>query len=306
MAISRGCSGGSENACAHPFQVRNLFGSCGFGRYAMRWQSLKAWGVIRLKSAKIVFAMATVLGVGSVTVAASASATVASQSGTTQSGLRVCGGPGSRPSRAPSAWLKILKSKPTKANWYGALSDFVCHPTKSAFIDLNGYRLADEMAVPLRSGQYIAYAENAFRSGRFLEALNILDKGMTNGTITRADAGAAELRQRVAREWDRERKYFTASELEKSRTSKSWGVLVVAGDYYLARGEPAKALEFFNLASKVGNDARADDLHLSTGIALVRLGRKAEAIKQFGQVKKGTPIRDVADYWAAFVKTGIR
>ncbi len=253
--------------------------------------------------------MATLLGVGGVTVAASdisASATTAGRSGMTQSGLRVCGGPGSRPSRAPSAWLKILKSKPTRANWYGALSDFTCHPTKSAFINLNGYRLLDEMGVPLRSGQYINYADYAARSGRFLEALNILDRGMTNGTITRADVEASELRQRVAREWDRERKYLTASELEKSRASKSWGVLVVAGDYYLARGEPAKALEFFNLASKIGNAARADDLHLSTGIALVRLGRKAEAIKQFGRVKKDTPIRDVADYWAAFAKTGIR
>lgn len=191
-------------------------------------------------------------------------------------------------------WTRLqVKAYPSPENWRSALVIYRDSGPREGQLNLDLFRLMRVTKSLAGERDYFELAAAARERGLPGEAKSVLDEGAANGALPASNAAAAQLRADVAPKIAADRAGLAAA--EKQAAASSTGRMAAGtADAYLGYGDDAKAVPLYKLAlSKGGVDA--DQVNTRLGIALTRLGQKAEAKTAFQAVKG--PRADIAAFW---------
>lgn len=199
---------------------------------------------------------------------------------------------------ATATWLtRFIQEYPTVQNWRWGISVFGLGASEDKFERIALYRLMRSTNSLAGRSDYANYAYMAQSAGLPWEAVTVIEDGRKSGAIPSGDA-------------DTQRTYTASQAAVKSEGSLDALAKQAAGaatgknavgtaDAFLASGNNARALELYDVALQKGG-VNADQVNLSRGVALQRLGRKDEAKAAFQLVKAG-PYANLALLWSASV-----
>jgi len=170
---------------------------------------------------------------------------------------------------------------------------------QSEKVQLQVYRLAAAVDVPLKPSDYMEFAQLALEAGSPGEAQAILEKGFQKKVFTepRVTSSATRL-------LDNAKKQVTTdqAQLEKvardAASSSSGDKDVSVGLAYLGYQQYDKAVEAINRGLGKPGLQNAAEARLLLGIAELNAGRKDEARKAFKQVKGDPTLERLANLWS--------
>ena len=192
-------------------------------------------------------------------------------------------------------WTRAqVKAYPTKDNWRSALVIFRQGTKLDVQMNLDLMRLMRATKSLAGERDYYEYGETAFDHGLPGEAKSVLDEGAAANAFPPASKPIAELRTAAAAKTTADLASLPAEE-RKAAGAANGKAAAATADAYLGYGQDAKAAALYKTAlSKGGVDADAANTRM--GIALTRLGQKADAKAAFQAVSKG-PRADIAAFW---------
>jgi hypothetical protein len=191
-------------------------------------------------------------------------------------------------------WTRLqVKAYPTPENWRSALVIYRDSGPREGQLNLDLFRLMRVTKSLAGERDYFELAAAARDRGLPGEAKSVLDEGAASGALPASSSAAAQLRADVTPKIAGDRASLAAG--ERQAAAASTGRLAAGtADAYLGYGDDAKALPLYKMAlSKGGVDA--DQINTRIGIALTRLGQKAEAKAAFQSVKGARA--DIAAFW---------
>lgn len=205
---------------------------------------------------------------------------------------------------ATSQWsMRKLKAYPTAKNWREAIliyRDGGAKLERGQQLDL--FRLMRATKSLADRGDYLEYADLAYISGYPVEAKAVLDEGKATGKLPAGDTSAARLTTDVNNAIKNEGS-MTALET-KAKASANGKLALTTGDAYLGMGQPAKALEMYEVAKQKGG-VDASELALHTGAAYSQSGQKDQARAAFQSITAAGPRKDMAAFWIQYLDTGV-
>jgi hypothetical protein len=169
---------------------------------------------------------------------------------------------------------------------------------------LQVYRLMMATQTMQQASDYAEMAELAISGGNPGEAQKVLEAGnAANAFVEQRD------KDRTTRMLESLKK-STATDLAslpkleaEAKTTKTGDVDVALGNAYLGYGQNDKAIAAFSAGIAKGSLKNGADALLSQGIAQVRAGDKASALKSFRAVKTEDPATQrIAKLWSLFVQ----
>jgi hypothetical protein len=187
-------------------------------------------------------------------------------------------------------WVDLLRRVPGKPGFrVGLLLDF--------------YRLELAALKKLEADEYTEMAEIALQAGFFTEAKQAMDAGFANGVLgTGANAAKHKaLRDKAAKNAADDAKTIDAGDAS-ARTAKTGQPMVNLGYAYVTMGQFDKGLDLIQKGIAKGGLKNPDDAKLRLGVAMVKAGLKADAIKVFEGIKGNDGLGDLARYWTIFAK----
>jgi tetratricopeptide (TPR) repeat protein len=193
-----------------------------------------------------------------------------------------------------------IKAYPTPVVWNKALATYRDTGKLDPQIQLDVFRLMHDAKGLSGAQDYYDYAAVATERGLPGEAKTIIIEGYDSGAVSRT---IPQIKERLV---DAEAKIgpdrAALPGLETKSAASADGKLASStGNAFLAYGENAKALSFYDMALKKGGTIDVNAVNLRRGIALSRLGRKPEARTAFQTV--GGPQKDLAGFWLIFLDT---
>jgi hypothetical protein len=191
-------------------------------------------------------------------------------------------------------WTRAqVRAYPTKENWRSALVIYRDSAMRDGQLNLDIFRLMRVTKSLAGERDYYELASTAFERGLPGEAKSVLDEGAALGALPSGSRPIADLRAAVIPKVASDQAGLPAS--EKQAASAATGrVASATGDAFLGYGQDAKAVALYRTAlTKGGVDA--DQVNTRLGIALTRLGQKADARTAFQAVKG--PRAEIAAFW---------
>lgn len=160
---------------------------------------------------------------------------------------------------------------------------------------LDLYRLLDEADCLDDEESFLEMINHAMKAGLPAEAQRILDKGFAAGLLGKGDRATAhaKLRGDVLNKV-REDEKVTALLLKSPQTSNSW---ISVAEFYFSRQEWDLAHTAFTNAASMGQVRRENEMWLHDGIALIKLGKKEEALQSFEKVQRDESAIEIAWLW---------
>jgi tetratricopeptide (TPR) repeat protein len=169
---------------------------------------------------------------------------------------------------------------------------------------LQVYRLMVANQTMEQCSDYTEMAELAVSGGNPGEAQKVLETAAAANVCTEQRD-----KDRTLRMLDSVKKSAAADQaslpkIEKEAAAAKTGEVDAAlGNAYLSYGQNDKAIEAFGRALSKGGLKNTADVQLTQGVAYVRAGNKAEALKAFKAVKTDDPIYTrLAKLWSLHVQ----
>jgi tetratricopeptide (TPR) repeat protein len=205
---------------------------------------------------------------------------------------------------ATDALEKLVRYYPKKEYWKSLMYTLRRMPNMSDKHTLQVYRLMVANQTMEECSDYSEMAELAVSAGNPGEAQKVFESAMSANVCTEQRE-----KDRIARLLESVKKSAAADlaslpKLEKEAASaKSGDVDAALGNAYLSYGQNDKAIESFGRALTKGGLKNAADVQLTQGVAYVRAGNKAEALKAFKAVKSDDMIyMRIAKLWSLHVQ----
>lgn len=174
-------------------------------------------------------------------------------------------------------------------------------------VTLNTLRLAQQVGTLNSADQYLEMAELLLEAGLPGEAKSALEAGYAAKVVNPADKAASD---RYKRRFD-DAKAAAAKDLqslpqfEKDAQKGTTGQADVAlGMAYSSFGQYDKAAAALSRGLAKGGVRDPDQAQIMLGIADLKLGKKADAAKAFGQVNADPQMADLARLWTIVARSG--
>ena len=198
-----------------------------------------------------------------------------------------------------SKWTRAqVKAYPTAENWRSALVIYRDSGPRDGQLNLDVFRLMRQSKALAGERDYYELASLAAERGLVGEAKSVLDEGQATSAFPAGSKAIADIRSIVNPKLAADRASLATSE-RQAGTAATGKLAAATGDAYLGYGDNAKALALYKTAlAKGGVDT--DAVNTRMGIALIRLGQKAEAKAAFAAVKPG-PRAEIAAFWSLWV-----
>jgi len=195
---------------------------------------------------------------------------------------------------APELARQWVAAYPSPTSWRDAIAIYrnTVHPEGEGLLDL--LRLEAVTGSLSDPNDYSLYATTAAQQGNYVEALAILNQGVSTKHIDATGDFSQLFAGLKAKPQATEADLAEATKMAVAPTA-----LVRIGDRYYGLGNYAKAADSYRAAmAKPGADVNEANLHL--GMALARSGDKAGAAAAFAKV--GGPLTEIAKYWLLYVQ----
>ena len=186
---------------------------------------------------------------------------------------------------ASRAVEKLVAYYPKPEYWSNALASLANADTKDAHLELNIYRLMNDVGVLNRPTDYADMAEIALDAGYPGETVNVLQKAFGANVFT--DQRDKERYQHLlegAKQRATNDQASLAENEKKAQAEANGDGLVQVGAAYLSYGQNEKAVAAVNQGIAKGNLKYPDEANLLIGIAQLRAHDNAAAQKAFEKV----------------------
>jgi tetratricopeptide (TPR) repeat protein len=189
----------------------------------------------------------------------------------------------------------LLTYYPTPATWSRLLDGYI-QKTNHDHELLALYRLAEDVGTLTKPRQFVDMSQALFVSGFAIEAERVMDKALAANLFAGEELVRAQrTRDTAKRKADQDRKALAGAD-KALPAAKSGDAAYNLGKLYFSAAEYGKAADAMRKALTLPGLTDADDANMEAGMALARLGRKAEAIKAFDAVKD-PEFAEVARLW---------
>ena len=163
---------------------------------------------------------------------------------------------------------------------------------------INVYRLEFAAVKQMAPEEYVDLAELSLRDGVPTEAKKVMDAGFANGVLGKGANAKTHtaLRDKAAKGAADDAKNIAAGEASAAKAKTGAG-LVNLGWAYATMDQGDKGVGFIQQGIAKGGLKNPEEAKLRLGMAQVRAGKSADAIKTFESVKGGGGAGDLAKYW---------
>jgi tetratricopeptide (TPR) repeat protein len=190
---------------------------------------------------------------------------------------------------------QLLTYYPSPATWSRLLDGFI-QKTNHDHELIALYRLAEDVGTLTKPRQFVDMSQALFVGGFAIEAERVMDKALAANLFTGEDLVRAQrTRDTAKRKADEDRKALAGAD-KALAAAKTGDAAYNLGKLYFSAGEYGKAADAMRKALSLPGLTDADDANMETGVALARLGKKAEANKAFDAVKD-PGFAEVARLW---------
>lgn len=198
------------------------------------------------------------------------------------------------------ALKKMVRYYPKPEYWENLL-DIYRRKAQGDRVTLGYYRLMNDLGVLKEPGDYVEMAQLAMDAGVPGEAQEIVEKGISAGTLKGKDKTEQGRYDRLLAgakkqsDLDKASLAQLAAEAEKSKSGQPH---VALGQAYLSYGEIDKAIAALEKGISIGTGViDIDEANISLGIAYLKKGQKEQARKAFNTVKDDSKWNELADLW---------
>jgi tetratricopeptide (TPR) repeat protein len=202
--------------------------------------------------------------------------------------------------------LEALVIRYPKREYWDGLLDMMMRQKNSDRVTLNLYRLMLQVGVMTQPDDYIEMAELLLEAGLPGEAQRVMEAGYSAKVFDTEDKSRADRYQRRLNDAKakaaEDQKTLGVAEAE-ARKAAAGQADVALGLAYASFGDYAKGSEAIARGLQKGSVKDPDQAQMSLGIAGLKLGRKAEAVKAFEQVKADPQMAEVARLWTVYART---
>lgn len=205
---------------------------------------------------------------------------------------------------AGEALEKLVIYYPKKDYWKNLMYSVRRMPNMNDRHTLQVYRLMVANQTMEQCSDYTEMAELAVAGGNPGEAQKVLETAAAANVCTeqRDKDRATRMLESVKKSAAADQASLPKIEKEAA-AAKTGEVDAALGNAYLSYGQNDKAIEAFGRALTKGGLKNAADVQLTQGVAYVRAGNKAEALKAFKAVKTDDPVYTrLAKLWSLHVQ----
>lgn len=195
-------------------------------------------------------------------------------------------------------WL--LQNYPTKAYFGEMIPRLARDATFNARFDLDLYRLLEATGNMEDTVEYFDMANLALKAGLPAEAARVVERAYAEGLFGKGSDAAnhQKLKQQTQQRLVEDEKALPA--LEKS--AKDANTIASLADVYASQQKWDLALTQYEKALSMGGLRREAETRLHAGIALVKAGKKAEAIKMLESTQGDPTAVEIAQLWKFWQK----
>jgi tetratricopeptide (TPR) repeat protein len=197
------------------------------------------------------------------------------------------------------ALKKMVRYYPKNEYWENLL-DIYRRKENGDRVTLGYYRLMNDVGVLKEKGDYVEMAQLALDAGVPGEAQEIVEKGVTNGTLKSTDKTEQGRFDRLLAGAKKQATTDQAQLGQLAREAEKAGqgqADIALGQAYLSYGKVDEAIVALERGIKKGGATDIDEAHISLGIAYMRKGQKDQARQAFKAVKDESKWNDLADLW---------
>ncbi len=202
---------------------------------------------------------------------------------------------------AYNASLKLLlQSYPSKAYWAEVIPRMARQANFNTRFDLDLYRLLEVTGNLEDVTEYTDMASLALKNGLPAESLRVVELAYSAGLFGKGSDAAnhQKLRQQAQQKLTEDEKALPA--LEKS--AKDANTISSLADVYASQQKWELASTTYSKAIEMGGLRREAEVRLHAGIALSKLGKKAEAEKMWDNVQGEPTAVELAQLWKIWQK----
>jgi len=178
----------------------------------------------------------------------------------------------------------LLKFYPSPDTWERLLNGYIAQTNHDHEL-IALYRLAEDVGALSKPSQYVDMAQALVVGGFAIEGQRVLEKGIASGVFSAEDQSRAQRTLDTAkRRADEQRKKLAGAD-EALAAAKTGDAAYEVGKLYFSNANYDKSAAAFQKALATSGLSDVDDANAELGMALARLGKKAEAGKAFDAVK---------------------
>ena len=194
-----------------------------------------------------------------------------------------------------STLKRLLQNYPSKAYWAEIIPRVARQANFNARFDLDLYRLLEQTGNMEDAYEYVDMANLALKAGLPAEASRVLEQAYATGLMGKGSDAVnhQKLRQQIQQRFNEDEKALPA--LEKS--AKDANALASLADVYAAKQKWDQSLALYNKALAMGGLRREAETRLHAGIALFKLGQKAEANTLWDSIQGDATAIELAQLW---------
>ena len=194
-----------------------------------------------------------------------------------------------------STLKRLLQNYPSKAYWAEMIPRVARQANFNARFDLDLYRLLEQTGNMEDAYEYVDMANLALKAGLPAEASRVLEQAYATGRMGKGSDAVnhQKLRQQIQLRLNEDDRALPA--LEKS--AKDANALASLADVYAAKQKWDQSLALYNKALAMGGLRREAETRLHAGIALFKLGQKAEANTLWDSIQGDATAIELAQLW---------
>lgn len=203
---------------------------------------------------------------------------------------------------------KLIRFYPKAEYWDFLLSNRMRQKGLSDRVQLNLLRLAGQVGVMNEPEEYLELTEMLLEAGLPGEAKAVMEAGYQAKAFESTDKARADRYQRRLNEAKaaaaKDQQSLPAIERDAQKSPTGQGN-VALGMAYSSFGQYDKAAAALAQGLQKGGVRDPDQARIMLGIANLKLGKKADAIKAFDEVKGDAQMADVARLWALVARSNV-
>ena len=207
----------------------------------------------------------------------------------------------SKQSSLISTWShKLVRNNPSATNWRDALIIYRDSAKLDSKSQMDIARLMFDTKSLTGERDFNDYAALALEGKLPWEAEQSIQAGLDSGAVVKTSKAVQE-RLAEAKAMGPAESAALATDQKKALTTGTAVYALNVANALLSQGSNDKALELLAVAEKRGADAAS--VNMLRGMALTRLGRKAEATAAFKAITTA-PKSEIASFWMLFLELG--
>jgi hypothetical protein len=193
------------------------------------------------------------------------------------------------PEDASKVVEQLVKYYPKPDYWLNALSPLLRMNIQDAHLQLDVFRLMNEVGVLTRPGDYSEMAGLALDQGYPGETVAVLQKAFANHVFTdpRDEARYQHLMTGAQQKADSDQKSLP-QQAQQAQNASTGDPLVSVGAAYLSYNQPDKAIDLIQQGIAKGNLKYPEQANLLLGVAELHAHKNADARKAFDKVAESS------------------